>query len=173
MPDQASLQGQVLQPLASPRAESDFRLWRDAPGWRNLLLAAIGFSVAFVSLPLMQARSGRTADNQSSCAAGASASSPALSGSGRVVGFLTAQQAARAMQSTQFMKRMAINPDYINNTRILVHLDGSLDGSRFLYVVPKGMTVWPGDLVEVAAGHLDPSLPCHYIPNLVVRDLSQ
>ncbi|MGA8359837.1 MAG: hypothetical protein WB772_21090, partial [Xanthobacteraceae bacterium] len=61
----------------------------------------------------------------------------------------------------------------ISNVRTLVHLDGSVEGSRFLYIVPKGMTVWPGDRVEVAAGHVDANLPCHYIPNLVVRDFSQ
>ena len=172
MPDRASLPGQELQPLASPAADTEFRLWRDAPGWRNLFLAAIGFSAAaLLALSLIHAPAGESAENQAACANPGTFAG--LSGTGRVVGFLTPDQALRTMQNTQFMKRMAINPDYISNVRTLVHLDGSVEGSRFLYIVPKGMTVWPGDRVEVAAGHVDANLPCHYIPNLVVRDFSQ
>jgi hypothetical protein len=35
------------------------------------------------------------------------------------------------------------------------------------------MHVGLGDRVEFATGQLDPTLPCHYIPNHVVRDLAQ
>ena len=64
---------------------------------------------------------------------------------------------------------MAINPDYLANPRSLVHLDGSPDGSRSVYLVPNGVTVALGDHVQVAGGHVDASLPCHYIPNLVTK----
>jgi hypothetical protein len=38
---------------------------------------------------------------------------------------------------------------------------------------PQGMNVRVGDRVEVIGGHLDPNLPCHYIPKMITRELSQ
>jgi len=63
---------------------------------------------------------------------------------------------------------MAINPDYISNARILVQLDGHVRGTLILYVVPQGMNIRVGDRVQVESARVDPTLPCHYIPNHVV-----
>ena len=68
---------------------------------------------------------------------------------------------------------MAINPDFLANLRSLVHLDGGLEGTRGVYLVPQGVNVRIGDHVDVVGGHVDPGLPCHYIPNLIVRLQSQ
>ena len=91
---------------------------------------------------------------------------------GQVVGFLSTDQANNTLQRTQASLGMEISPDYIGNVRSLVHLDGAAQGSRTIYLVPEGMNVHAGDRVEVVGGRIDPNLPCHYIPNLIKRDLS-
>jgi hypothetical protein len=92
---------------------------------------------------------------------------------GQIVGFLSTEQANSALQYTQSQLGMTINPDYLANVRSLVHLDGGAQGARSIYLVPQGMTVRTGDRVEVIGGRLDPDLPCHYIPNIITRDLSR
>ncbi len=166
MPDPLPLE--ILRPASDPVADPSFRLWRDAPGWRNLTLAAIGLSAALIAMPLIGTPPADEPSNDVACHSNARAFGGA-SGRGQVVGFLTSDQAAKLLQSTQFTLRMAINPDYLANVRSLVHLDGSPEGTRFVYLVPQGMTVQIGDRVDVVGGRIDTSLPCHYIPNLIVR----
>jgi hypothetical protein len=169
MPDPIPLPLEVLRPAAAPVADRNFHLWRDAPGWRNLTLAAIGLSAAVIALPLVGTPSAEETNNNIASCHGNAAAFAGPSGRGEVVGFLTSDQAVRLLQNTQFSSRMAINPDFLTNVRSLVHVEGSLDGTRTVYLVPQGMNVRMGEHVEVVGGHVDPSLPCHYIPNLVVR----
>ena len=169
MSDPIPLPLEVLRPSAAPVSDRNFHLWRDAPGWRNLTFAAIGLSVALIALPLVGTTSAEEANNNIVACHGNAGAFVGPSGRGEVVGFLTSDQAVRLLQNTQFSSRMAINPDFLTNARSLVHVEGSLDGTRMVYLVPRGMNVRIGDHVEVISGHVDPSLPCHYIPNLVVR----
>jgi hypothetical protein len=167
MPDPIPLPLEVLRPTSELVSDTSFRLWRDAPGWRNLTLAAIGLSAALIALPFTPSAEESNKDVASCHANAAAFAGP--SGRGQIVGFLTSDQAAKLLQNTQFSSRMAINPDFLANVRSLVHLEGSLDGTRGVYLVPQGINVRIGDHVDVVGGHVDPSLPCHYIPNLVVR----
>jgi len=167
MPDPIPLE--ALRPAADTGADQNFHLWRDAPGWRNLTLAAIGLSAAVIALPLVGIPSAEQSDNALAACQGNAAAFAGASGRGQVVGFLSSDQAVRLLQDTQFSSHIAINPDFLANARSLVHMDGGLDGTRKVYVVPSGMNVRIGDRVEVVGGHVDPSLPCHYIPNLIVR----
>jgi hypothetical protein len=169
MPDPIPLPLEVLRPAPAQVADRNFHLWRDAPGWRNLTLAAIGLSAAVIALPLVGIPSAEETNNNTASCHGNAAGFAGPSGRGEVVGFLTSDQAIRLLQNTQFSSRMAINPDFLTNVRSLVHVEGSLDGTRMVYLLPQGMNVRIGDHVEVVGGHVDPSLPCHYIPNLVVR----
>jgi hypothetical protein len=169
MPDPIPLPLEVLRPAPAQVADRNFHLWRDAPGWRNLTLAAIGLSAAVIALPLVGTPSAEETNNNTASCQGNAAGFAGPSGRGEVVGFLTSDQAVRLLQNTQFSSRMAINPDFLTNVRSLVHVEGSLDGTRMVYLLPQGMNVRIGDHVEVVGGHVDPSLPCHYIPNLVVR----
>jgi hypothetical protein len=123
-------------------------------------------------MPLVGIPSADQTNDAASCHANAAAFAGA-SGRGKIVGFLSPDQALKLLQNTQFSSRMAINPDFLTNLRSLVHLEGSLDGTQAVYLVPQGMNVRIGDNVEVVGGHVDPSLPCHYIPNLIVRSQSQ
>ena len=150
-------------------ARPDFRLWRNAPIWRNLLLSAVGISAAFTALPLLDRGSDQWVKAANECQTKTVPFTHPLR-TGQVVGFLSADDAMRLLQQTQ---RMAINPDYLSNARSLVHRDGSLEGSRNVYLVPQGMNVRIGDRVEIIDGRIDPSLPCHYLPNLIIRDLSK
>jgi hypothetical protein len=81
-----------------------------------------------------------------------------------VVGFLSPEQAANVLQRTQANLGRTINPDYLANVRSLVHLDGEVQGSRYIYLVPQGMNVHMGDRVDVIGGRIDPNLPCQYVP---------
>jgi len=35
-------------------------------------------------------------------------------------------------------------------------------------VLPAGFTVNKGDVIDIDLGHIDPSDPCHYIPNIAI-----
>jgi hypothetical protein len=172
MPDPLPTHESALQPFPARPAGPDFRLWRDAPAWRNLVIAAIGISAALLALPLIETSADRAQTDVIACQAKPFPfSHPAQQG--EVVGILTPEQADNLLQRTQTQLGMTINPDYLPNVRSLVHLDGGMQGSRYVYLVPQGMNVRIGDRVEVIGGRIDPNLPCHYIPNLITRDLSQ
>lgn len=133
-----------------------------------MLLSGIGLSLAVIVMSL----AGSSAEDSDSKVAAACHGNPAAfagpSGPGRILGFLSADQATKLLQSTQFSSHMAVNPDYLANLRTVVHLDNAPEGYRTVYLVPQGMKVAIGDHVTVAGGRIDPSLPCHYVPNLIV-----
>jgi hypothetical protein len=90
---------------------------------------------------------------------------------GHVLGQLTRDEANRVIQITQANRDMHISPDYVDNVRVFVHIDGTREGAWSVVLLPRGLTVQNGSRVEFAPGHLDPSRPCHYIPNLISRVL--
>jgi len=176
MSDRAPEPAPSLLPLPEASASQSPSLWREAPGWRYLVLAAIGLSTAFVSLPFALTPPAANAILKSEQAQVCNLDPgpflgpyPNQTKQGQVVGFLREDQAMRLLQTTQANTRMAINPDYVNNLRALVHVDGSLEGSKFVVLVPQGLSVRPGSRIEFVGGHADPALPCHYVPNLIDR----
>ena len=76
--------------------------------------------------------------------------------------------------ATRFLHRgerfldVPVNPKYFAYDRfgILVHDGSSLQ--RWSAVAPPGMKVQPGDSVTIVTRHQDDSLPCHFVPNLVI-----
>jgi hypothetical protein len=87
----------------------------------------------------------------------------------RVRGFATEAQALAMMRSTQAALDRHINSSYIGNQRLFVE---SLDSSRkFIVLLPSGLTVNVGDVIEYDYVHIDPSDSCQYIPNLAVGKL--
>lgn len=172
MPDPLPIHENASQPAPARPAGPDFRLWRDAPAWRNLILAAIGISAALLALPLIETSTDQAQTDVKACQAKPFQFSHSAR-QGEVVGFLSPEQADNAVQRTQAQLGRTINPDYLSNVRSLVHLDGGVQGSRYIYLVPQGMNVRVGDRVEIIGGRVDPNLPCHYIPALITRDLSQ
>jgi hypothetical protein len=90
-------------------------------------------------------------------------------GQARVKGFATRAQALAMMRSTQALLDLHVNPNYIANQRLFVE---SLDGVRkFIVLLPSGLAVNVGDVIEYDHHHIDPSESCQFIPNLAVRKL--
>jgi hypothetical protein len=81
-----------------------------------------------------------------------------------VIGIATAAQALAMIRSTQVLADRRINPNYATNTEVFAD---TWEGKTAV-VLPAGRTVNVGDVIEFDQGHVDPSNPCHYIPNLAV-----
>ena len=87
----------------------------------------------------------------------------------RVRGFATEAQSLAMIRSTQAMADRHINASYIGNQRVFVE---ALDGARkFVVLLPSGLAVNVGDVIEYDQAHIDPSDSCQYIPNLAVSKL--
>jgi hypothetical protein len=78
----------------------------------------------------------------------------------RVSGVATEAQALAIMRSNQAL---------LENQRLFAE---SLDGARkFIVVLPSGLTVNVGDVIQYDEHHIDPSNSCQFIPPLVVSKL--
>jgi hypothetical protein len=90
-------------------------------------------------------------------------------GQARVRGFASDGQALAIMRSNQTVLDRHVNPNYIRNLRLFVE---SLDGMRrFIVLLPSGLAVKVGDVIQYDQHHIDPSDPCQFIPNLAVGKL--
>ena len=59
-----------------------------------------------------------------------------------------------------------INPKYIGKQQVFAE---TLDGvTKSSVVLPAGLIVNVGEVIEIDSGHVDPFNPCQYIPNVVV-----
>ena len=83
-----------------------------------------------------------------------------------VTGIATPAQALALVRSTQVMMDRHINPNYVANMEVFTD---TWEG-RTVVVLPAGVTVNVGDMIEFDLGHVDPSNPCQYIPNLAVSE---
>ena len=73
-------------------------------------------------------------------------------------------QALAMTRSSQVMVDRSISPNYATNTEVFAD---TWEGKTAV-VLPAGLTVNVGDVIEFDQGHVDPSNPCQYIPNLAV-----
>ena len=83
-----------------------------------------------------------------------------------VTGIATPAQALALTRSTQVMMDRHINPNYVANIEVFTD---TWEGHTVV-VLPAGVTVNVGDMIEFDLGHVDPSNPCQYIPNLAVSN---
>src|SRR6185437_7572311 len=67
-------------------------------------------------------------------------------------------------RSSQVMVDRRINPNFATNTEVFAD---TWEGKTAV-VLPAGLTVNVGDVIEFDQGRVDPSDPCQYIPNLAV-----
>jgi hypothetical protein len=69
-------------------------------------------------------------------------------------------------RSSQVLIDRRINPNYATNTEVFAD---TWEGKTAV-LLPAGLTVNVGDVIEFDQGHVDPSNPCQYIPNLAVSE---
>ena len=81
-----------------------------------------------------------------------------------VMGIATAAQALAMTRSSQLVADRRINPNYATNTEVFA----DTWAGKAIVVLPAGLTVNAGDVIEFDQGYVDPSDPCQYIPNLAV-----
>ncbi len=90
-------------------------------------------------------------------------------GQARVRGFATEAQTLAIMRSNQAALDRHVNPSYLGNQRLFVE---SLDGVRkFIALLPSGLTVNVGDMIQYDYFYIDPADSCQFIPPLAVRKL--
>jgi hypothetical protein len=81
-----------------------------------------------------------------------------------VIGIASAAQVVAMTRSSQVMMDRRINPNYAANIEVFAD---TWEGKTAV-VLPYELTVNVGDVIEFERGHVDPSDPCQYIPNLAV-----
>lgn len=90
-------------------------------------------------------------------------------GIGRVVSVLDRATVLSRIQALQSKSRGLIDPDYVDNQWVDIAL---ADGEIRWVVAPKTMQVKIGDMVSTLWGYRNVNLPCNFIPNLIVSDMS-
>jgi hypothetical protein len=93
--------------------------------------------------------------------------SPIAFGNGVVMSFDDRAMSMARIQFTQAQTHGQIDPNYIDNQRVIVRL-GS--GELRVFLVPKTMQVHPGDRVTFQGIYRNMNLPCNYVPNLITAD---
>lgn len=93
--------------------------------------------------------------------------SPITFGIGVVMSFDDRAMSMARIQFTQAQTHGQIDPNYIDNQRVIVRL-GS--GELRVFLVPKTMQVHPGDRVTFQGIYRNMNLPCNYVPNLITAD---
>jgi hypothetical protein len=84
----------------------------------------------------------------------------------RVIAFVTAAQGLALTRWSQVVMDRHVNPHYLGSQQVFAE---TLHGAHKIAVVlPAGFAVNAGDVIEFDLGYIDPSDPCHYIPNVAV-----
>jgi hypothetical protein len=102
------------------------------------------------------------------CGAKARRPSPAAGfrNEARVIGFASQAETLAMIRSSQMVADRHINPQYLGKQHVFAE---TLDGAaKFTVALPPGLTVNVGDVIDVDQGHIDPSNPCQYIPNVAL-----
>jgi len=89
---------------------------------------------------------------------------------GRVTAFLSAEEASIRTQRVETRLEAKISPAYASLNRVMVERYPQRDGST-MAAVPENLTVKVGDLVELNTRYRDQSLPCHFVPWTISRQL--
>lgn len=154
--------GQIEDP--APRTDGDIASGTSLPSW----------AVEPIGLAQQQATAREagedelTAIKEAKLECGAKATERAMRAGSRgqaaVRGIATPAQALALVRSTQVMMDRHINPNYLANMEVFTD---TWQG-RTVVVLPAGVTVNVGDMIDFDYGHIDPANPCQYIPNLAI-----
>jgi hypothetical protein len=93
---------------------------------------------------------------------------PTSLGAGTVTVLMNPAQIKANIEGGQAQLHGVMDPDYVNRTAVLVHLDSGLNQVGRL---PPGQTAKVGDRVTLQSMYRNFALPCHYIPNVVTASL--
>lgn len=86
----------------------------------------------------------------------------------KVVGFMPRSEALTLLDQTQKQVGMQISPRYVDNQRALLMPISARVPRATVALVPNGMEVKIGDIVDYTSGFkMDSQFPCHYVPNLI------
>ena len=86
----------------------------------------------------------------------------------RVIGIASAAQAEQMARISQVETDRRFDPKYKKTLSVFVE---TKDGNTGPVVLSAGLSVNVGDVIEVEFGHIDPSNPCQFIPNVAVSKL--
>lgn len=92
---------------------------------------------------------------------------------GQIISFMPPSQAMAMIPKSERLANGKIDPQYVQNQRVLIHPDGAPAYARILALIPMGMHAYVGEQVRFVGGHASPNLSCHYIPNLVMEESPQ
>jgi hypothetical protein len=84
----------------------------------------------------------------------------------KVVEFASTAQGLALIRTSQQVLDRHINPRYLESRQVIV--ETLLGAHKLAVVLPAGFSVSEGDVIEFDLGHVNPSDPCHYIPNIAV-----
>jgi len=179
MLDRANVNGQLLPQM---QADVQASLWASAPAWRGLTVGACCLISAAIAAPyVLQRPTAATAELSADNVAALQTANPARkdcgvkpnallspNGAGRIVGFISNEQARKIVQTNEELFHATASPNYVLNQRVFVRRsDGSSDHPVVVALLPN-MSANIGDHVEWRGAFADPTLPCHFAPPLAV-----
>ena len=166
----------ALQARAQAQSGAVGSLWRTAPGWRWTASAAIVFTGAAIVAPFMLASpqpavapagSGSAEVPGATCAAILPPAPTTLRF--QMVRPVGAEEAEAAVGMVERSIGARISPDFDKQRRVLLGDLTSGSGFSTTAVLPPGLTLSPGDIVEATSRYRDPNHDCSFIPWIVVR----
>jgi hypothetical protein len=163
----------------SPELQSEKPgLWHEAPGWRNLTVAAVMLTASAIALPLSFPESpavlkagepAQVVEQKPDLCRLSLPTVPGPPGYGTVLSFVDAATSMAQIRGIQAQVGGLIDPAYIDKPRIRAVLDNG-DATHF-YFVPEPLQVHVGDRVIVQGWYRNENLPCNYVPNIVIGNL--
>jgi hypothetical protein len=163
--------------MVSPQPQSGMPgLWKEAPGWRNLTIAAMLLSVSAVALPLSLPEAPASLKTEAPAQVGQQPDVCRLSMSptpgppirGTVLSFVDRATSMAQIRMIEAQAGGLIDPAYIDRQRVSARLD---DGKSYFFFVPPKLQVHVGDRVVAQAWYRNEHLPCNYVPNAILDNL--
>jgi hypothetical protein len=91
---------------------------------------------------------------------------------GRAEGPIPEAQTQQAVAAAEAKVGGPMSPAFVGKPRELVSVKFANGGTTWYAVIPDGMTVARGDVVEILTRHRDPNAPCAYVPYMITGIVS-
>jgi hypothetical protein len=160
------LQGQT-QPKTSEMPDASAMLWSNSPAWRALVISSCLLTSLAISAPLVLPVL-NDASVKASCKLSFVNAVPTHVRA-IVTGFVAADEVPEIRSRVEATVGGKENPEYLSERRALtIGLHSSFTTSA---VIPDGMVLKVGDVVELNSRYRDRTRPCSYIPWTINRTL--